>query len=220
MRTFTYRASDGGAFSNTVTVTHHHERAAGGREQCVRRWSEDTPLTVNAPGVLANDSDPESAPLTAVNATTPAHGALTLNANGSFSYTPATNYAGGDSFTYQAFDGGRFSTPATVTLTVTPVNDAPVAQADNYTAIPNQVLTVSAAQGILGNDSDPENSPLTLTQLSNPVSGVLVLAANGSFTYTPNTGFNGSDSFTYRISDGTLNSGTATVTHQGRAAGR
>ncbi len=73
-----------------------------------------------APGVLANDSDPEGSPLTAVLATGPANGILTLNANGSFSYTPNATFSGTDSFTYQASDGGPQSNVATVTITVSP----------------------------------------------------------------------------------------------------
>ena len=68
---------------------------------------EDTPLTRPAPGVLANDTDVDGATLTAVLVTGPAHGTLALNADGSFTYTPAANFNGSDSFTYQASDGPR-----------------------------------------------------------------------------------------------------------------
>ena len=87
--------------------------------------AEDTALTVTAPGVLANDSDPDGNPLSAVLVSGPSHGTLTLNANGSFTYTPAANYNGSDSFTYRASDGTLQSSPATVTITVTAVNDGP-----------------------------------------------------------------------------------------------
>jgi VCBS repeat-containing protein len=218
VRTFTYRASDGTAFSNTVTVTINVNGApiAGNNSYTT---AEDTPLTVAAPGVLANDTDPEGQPLTAVNATQPAHGSVSLNTSGGFTYTPVNNYAGPDSFTYQANDTLRLSAPATVSLTVTPVNDAPVAQNDTYVTGPGQTLTVAIAQGVLTNDSDAENSPLTLTQLSSTLNGLLTLAADGSFVYVPDTGFTGPDSFTYRVSDGTLNSTTATVTVQVKQPG-
>ena len=95
--------------------------------------NEDTPLNVSAAGVLTNDSDPESGALTAQLLTGPAHGVLTLNADGSFSYTPGSNYNGPDSFTYRARDPfNANSSAATVSLTVNPVNDAPVAVADAY----------------------------------------------------------------------------------------
>jgi len=211
VRTFSYRASDGAAFSNTVTVTININGApAAGANSYTT--AEDTPLTVNAPGVLANDSDPEGQPLTAVNVTQPARGSVALNANGSFTYTPALNFFGSDSFTYQASDGVRVSAPATVSLTVTPVNDAPVANHDSYTGLPGQTLSVNSAQGVLSNDSDAENSPLTLTQLSSPAHGVLSLAADGSFSFVPDDGFTGTDTFSYRISDGALNSAPAVVT--------
>jgi Bacterial Ig domain len=81
--------------------------------------NEDTVLTVAAPGVLANDSDPDGDPLTATLATEPANGTVTLNADGSFGYTPALDFASADSFTYWATDGrGAISAPATVTITV------------------------------------------------------------------------------------------------------
>ncbi len=88
---------------------------------------EDTPLNVLVgTGVLSNDTDTESDPLTAVEVTGPAHGSLTLNANGSFTYTPSANYSGADSFTYKANDGALDSNTVTVSLTVNPVADAPV----------------------------------------------------------------------------------------------
>ncbi|MDH3920189.1 MAG: cadherin-like domain-containing protein, partial [Rhodospirillales bacterium] len=96
--------------------------------------NEETPLNVAAPGVLTNDSDPESDPITAVPDTGPSSGALTLNADGSFTYTPNAGFNGTDSFTYFANDGTSDSTtPATVTITVNAVNDAPVAVGDSYT---------------------------------------------------------------------------------------
>ncbi len=89
--------------------------------------AEDTVLTVPALGVLGNDGDPDGDPLTAVLVSGPSHGSLTLNANGSFSYTPAVDYAGADSFSYRASDGALTSPVATVTLNVAAVGDAPAA---------------------------------------------------------------------------------------------
>src|SRR5262249_26749713 len=89
--------------------------------------NEDTPLTIAAPGVLGNDVDAEFNPLTATLVSAPAYGTLTLNPAGSLTYTPDTNFNGVDGFTYRASDGELLSDPATVTITVNPVNDAPVA---------------------------------------------------------------------------------------------
>src|SRR5437773_12074116 len=77
---------------------------------------EDTTLTVIAPGVLANDGDVDGDPLTAIVVSNPTHGSLTLNNDGSFTYIPALNYNGPDSFTYKANDGQADSAPATVKI--------------------------------------------------------------------------------------------------------
>jgi VCBS repeat-containing protein len=173
--------------------------------------NEDTPLTVSAPGVLGNDSDVDGNTLTAILNTNPSNGAVTLNSNGSFTYTPVANFNGFDSFTYLAYDGAAQSAPISVTITVNAVNDAPVANADTYTAVEDQTLVMSPP-GVLGNDTDPDGNTLTAAVFTGPSNGTLSLNANGSFNYTPNANFNGTDSFTYKASDGTLVSGAATVT--------
>src|SRR5215218_10021337 len=173
--------------------------------------AEDTARTVNAPGVLANDSDPDGNPLSAVLVSGPTHGTLSLNADGGFTYTPAANYHGSDSFSYRASDGTLQSGPATVTLTVSAVNDAPTAAADAYSTGEDTALTVEAS-GVLANDTDPDGDALNAALVSGPTHGTLDLNANGAFTYTPIANYYGTDSFTYRASDGTLQSGPATVT--------
>ena len=94
--------------------------------------AEDTPLNIAAPGLLSNDTDSDGNALTAVVVTQPSHGTLTLNANGSFTYTPTLNFNGSDSFTYRANDGNATSEIATVNLTVTAVNDVPQAANNTY----------------------------------------------------------------------------------------
>jgi hypothetical protein len=135
---------------------------------------------------------------------------LALNADGSFIYTPNANFNGSDSFTYHANDGLADSNIATVTITVNAVNDAPVANNDAYTTDEDTVLTV-LAPGVLGNDTDADGDPLTAALVSSTSNGTLALNADGSFDYTPNAGFNGSDSFTYHANDGTVDSNIATV---------
>jgi large repetitive protein len=95
-------------------------------------------------------------------------------------------------------------------LNTTVTNQAPTATADAYSTAEDTALTVNAP-GVLGNDSDPDGNPLNAVPVSGPNRGTLTLNANGSFTYIPATNFNGSDSFTYRASDGTLTSNPATV---------
>ena len=100
---------------------------------------------------------------------------------------------------------------ATVTSTVTPVNDAPVAVADSYSTDEDTALTV-AAPGVLANDTDVDGDPLTAVMVSDPAHGTLTLNADGSFVYTPAANYNGADSFTYKANDGTADSNVATVT--------
>jgi hypothetical protein len=158
---------------------------------------EDVVLTVPAPGVLENDTDPESPVLTAVLVETVSHGELVLNADGSFVYTPAQDYNGTDTFTYKASDG-ELDDIATVTITINPVNDAPVAVDDAYTVAEDNVLTVTAP-GVLENDYDVDGDALSATLRTNVSHGVLVLLSDGSFTYTPDPDFFGTDSFTYNL---------------------
>ena len=188
------------------TVTNQAPVAAGEAFST----AEDTALTVATPGVLGNDADTDGDPLTAALVTGPSHGSLTLNANGSFSYTPAADFAGSDSFTYRASDGTLESNQATVTIMITATNDGPTAAADAHSTAEDTTLTV-AAPGILGNDSDPDGDPLSAVLVSAPSHGSLTLNANGSFSYTPAGNFTGGDSFTYRASDGTLDSDPVTV---------
>jgi VCBS repeat-containing protein len=172
---------------------------------------EDTQLVINAPGVLTNDSDADGDPLTAVLVSDVTHGTLTLSPNGSFTYMPDANYAGADSFTYRASDGMDTSNLATVSITITPVNDAPVAVNDSYSTAENTTLEVNAP-GVLGNDTDVDGDTLTAVWAEDPTHGDLTLNANGSFTYTPDTGYSGTDSFNYKAYDGTTQSAPATVT--------
>jgi VCBS repeat-containing protein len=210
---FTYLANDGAADSNTATVTItvnpvNDPPTASDDSYSI---SEDTPLNVAAPGVLANDSDPENDPLSAVLVSDVTNGSLTLNADGSFDYTPNPDFNGSDSFTYTANDGTADSNIATVTITVNPVNDPPVASNDNYVTDEDTPLNV-AAPGVLTNDSDPDGDPLTATLVSDVTNGTLTLNWDGSFDYTPNPNFSGADSFTYLANDSTADSNTATVT--------
>jgi len=182
-----------------MAVDDHYNLAANGS------------LTVPASGVLINDTDADGNALSAIKVTDPAHGVVTLNADGSFTYTPTAGFVGSDAFTYKANDGALDSNVATVTLTILPANHAPVAVDDNFITGPNVSLTVSAA-GVLSNDTDVDGDPLTAIKVTDPAHGVLTLNADGSFTYTPNAGFAGLDSFTYRANDGKADSNVATVT--------
>ncbi len=211
---FTYTVDDNeGATSNeaTVSVTVSPVNDAPVAVDDGYETDEDETLTVAAPGVLGNDSDVDGDPLTATLDSDVSNGTLTLNADGSFSYTPNSGFSGTDSFTYVANDGTVNSDPATVTITVNAVNDAPEAVNDEYGTEENTTLTV-AAPGVLDNDTDDDGDPLTASLETDVSNGTLTLNSDGSFTYTPNAGFSGTDSFTYVANDGTSNSDPATVT--------
>jgi large repetitive protein len=174
--------------------------------------SEDNSLTVSAAnGLLSNDSDIDGDDLVVTLGTGTANGTLSLNADGSFIYTPNANFNGTDSFTYQATDGSLVSEIQTVTLTVTSVNDASVSIDDEFTVDQLSVLKVRATDGVLVNDLDIEADGLQAILVDGPQNGKLVLNADGSLTYTPNATFFGEDTFTYQAFDGTDDGSIATV---------
>ena len=134
---------------------------------------------------------------------------MTINPDGSFSYTPDPGLSGLDSFTYVATDGLMSSNTARVDITVTPAAP-PVALDHAYTIGAGQTLHVPAP-GILGGDSDPSGLPLSIQAHSSPRFGFLTLNSNGSFDYTPFALFSGTDSFSYTIGDGTGLTASATI---------
>jgi VCBS repeat-containing protein len=207
---FTYRASDGTDNSNVATVTllvtAVDDNNAPTAHDDSFTVAEDGTLTVTAPGVLGNDTDADNDTLTAALVTGPAFGSLVFGTDGSFSYVPNADFFGADSFTYRANDGEDDSSAATVTLTVTAVNDAPLANDDSATTTEDQPVTIAA----LANDADVDNA-LFVAAFSQGVNGTVVQNADGTFTYTPAPDFNGTDSFTYTLDDGEFTD-TATVT--------
>lgn len=216
---FTYKANDGTADSAAATVTitveevveENHAPVAG---DDVYVTDEGQALTVPAPGVLGNDVDADGDPLTATDATQPAHGEVTVNADGSLTYTPDAGFVGLDVLTYRADDGTDRSAPARVTVVVDRVdepNTAPIAVGDVFTTDEGTELAITAP-GVLGNDIDVDGDPITATGVTQPDHGQVTLATDGSFTYTPDEGFAGMDTFTYRAHDGTVASAPATVT--------
>src|SRR5262249_29397277 len=133
-RSITFVANDGHGNSNVATATIHiagPNVAPVGTDDSYT-VAENSALTVNAPGVLANDTDANSDPLTAALLANPTNGTLSLNANGSFTYTPNANFSGADIFSYRAFDGIAYSGAVAVSINVTSVNQPPVATDDNY----------------------------------------------------------------------------------------
>ena len=132
-------------------------------------------------------------------------------------FLPDLNFSGAASIAVAVSDlgqsgaGGTLTAAGSVAIAVTAANDAPVAIADGYVIAEDGTLTVNAAAGVLANDTDSDGPAMTAVVVSGPANGVLVLNADGSFTYVPNADFSGTDSFVYQASDGTLQSAATTV---------
>jgi hypothetical protein len=213
---FTYTVDDNQAATSnvaTVSITVTPVTSPPVANDDSATVAEGDSVVIN---VLANDIDVDSA----IDATTvtiviqPANGMTSVNTTtGQVTYTHDGSETVSDSFTYTVkdVDPGWTSNIATVMITVNAVNDAPVAVDDSYATDVDTQLVV-AAPGVLGNDTDAESDPLTAVLTTTP-NGSLALAADGSFTYDPDPGFNDVDSFTYFANDSTENSASpATVT--------
>ena len=209
---FSYRVADGTGTSNTAAVTMVINTPPQAVND-VYAVNEDTLLNgVGGTAVTANDIDAEGDTLRATLVTDVAHGQLALAENGSFTYTPDANYVGSDSFTYMLSDGVDASNVSTVTINVAAVNDAPKPTEDTYFGLLDEVLTISAPQGVLANDSDVEGGALTAALETQPAQGNVQMNADGSFVFSPQLGFTGVTTFTYRTSDGAATSAPTTVT--------
>ncbi|MBA3464837.1 MAG: choice-of-anchor D domain-containing protein, partial [Deltaproteobacteria bacterium] len=151
--------------------------------------------------VLANDTDPDGGPKMIASVTQPANGTVVVTGGGTgLTYRPAANYAGADSFTY-TLNGGSLGT---VAITVTPVDDAPVAVADAFMVSED---SAAGALAVLANDTDIDGGPLTISAVTQPMHGAVVITGGGAgLTYAPNANYSGPDSFSY-----TLNGGSTAV---------
>ncbi|MCI0537665.1 MAG: tandem-95 repeat protein [Verrucomicrobiales bacterium] len=195
-----------------VAVTESYTIAEGGTIAATDATGTTTPGDPTDNGVLANDTDANSDALTALIVTPPAHhnGVFTLNANGTFTYVHDGSETTSDSLTYKPNDGTADGNTVTVSITVTPVNDNPVANTDSLVRQRNASAKITVSQ-VLANDTDAELNPLTFTGVNSPTANGAIVTLNGIWLiYEPPNGFNAADSFTYNISDG--NGGTATGT--------
>ena len=164
--------------------------------------NEDETLTGNLPSA----SDPDGHSVEYRVATEPLHGALIIHADGRYEYKPNPNYHGDDSFTFTVTDELGASNTYTMTITVNSVNDAPVAKDDDASTPSNTVLN-----GTLPAASDVDNDPVTYIKGSDPANGTVTVRPDGTYTYTPNPNYHGSDSFTYTVDDGQGGTNTYTI---------
>jgi VCBS repeat-containing protein len=169
--------------------------------------TEDTDLVVPAAtGVLSNDQDADSDTLsvTAYDTRSVQQGTITMNPDGSFTYTSAPNFNGQDSFSYTISDGRGGQASAQVNLSITPTDDAPIVRNDQYTTSVDSVLSVAATTGVLANDQDIDGDTLTVSAFDSlsAQGGAVSMNTNGAFTYTPPSAFTGTDTFNYTASDG------------------
>ncbi len=208
---FTYTISDGNGGTSTatveITINGVNDAPIGVADSYAT--VEDMPLSVPmATGVLANDSDPDTMDsLTALGVTPASNGTVVLSSDGSFTYTPDADFNGIDTFTYVVSDGTTTSDEVTVSITVTPLNDDPMAMDDSASGDEDSIISGDVST----NDSDVDGDTLTYALDGGASSGVAMVNSDGTFTYTPNADFNGSDSFTYTVSDGNGGTDTATV---------
>jgi len=209
------RARDNGGTANggidfspsqtfTITVVNVNDAPITHDDRLV--VSEDKLLTVSAPGVLGNDMDMEGDAMTAVKLSNPTHGVLSFNTNGSFTYQPNPNFVGNDTFTYAATDGVLPSGATTVTISVAPINDAPVA-ADDVASSDGHPVTINVA----ANDTDADGDYLRVGTYTRPTLGSVTRQGN-SLVYTPLPGAVGTDTFNYTVSDGNGGFDTGMVT--------
>jgi autotransporter-associated beta strand protein/VCBS repeat-containing protein len=198
---FTFKANDGTLDSNvatvTITVTPVNDAPVAFAQSV--STAEDS-----AKAIALTASDVDSGSVTYSIVTPPANGTLSGTAP-NLTYTPAANYNGADSFTFKANDGSLDSATASVTITVTSVNDAPVAFGQSVTTAED------AAKAITLSATDVDGGGLAYSIVSQPTNGTLSGTAP-NLTYSPTANYNGADSFTFKANDGTIDSAAATVT--------
>lgn len=210
---YTVGDGNGGQDSATVTVTvqstNNPPTAANDSFSGIREDSSSNVLDV-----LANDSTaPDTGEtLAIVGLTAPSDGGTASVGSGGIVYTPATNFAGTETFSYRVSDGNGATDTATVSVTVDDVNDAPVARSDQFTIRKN---TSGNILEVLANDGDVDGDLLSIIDLGVPSQGGTVGVAGGNaLTYTPAANFAGTETFTYTIGDGRGGTDTATVSVQ------
>lgn len=165
--------------------------------------NEDTSVVID---VLANDTDADGDTLSVSNHSTPQHGTVAPSVGGTLTYTPAANYNGSDSFTYEVSDGHGGTDTATVNVTVRSVNDTPIANNDTETTLEDAAVVID----VLANDTDADGDNILISAITQPAHGAVV-EVNGKLRYTPTANYAGTDTFSYTIEDPAHAQATASV---------
>ncbi len=204
---FTFKVNDGkeDSLQATVSITVVPVNDPPTADAQSVTTAEDIPV-----GITLAGNDPDGDPLTYTITANPINGSLSGTAP-DLTYTPDLNVFGTDNFNYQVCDPSVLCDEATVSITVNPVNDPPVAVSDAYSVEEDSSLSVMAP-GVLGNDIDVDDDSLEAVLDTDVIHGTLTLYSNGSFIYQPNADFYGIDGFTYVANDGLIDSDIATVT--------
>ncbi|MEW8183794.1 MAG: Ig-like domain-containing protein [Candidatus Thiodiazotropha endolucinida] len=218
---FTYRVTDNDGQTADATVTINvtpvsdETPVANADSITVAEGGTITTLVGGSSTVLNNDTGLGDTPVTVSLVTDVVYGALTLNSDGTFSYTHDGSENFTDSFTYRVTDNDGETADATVTITVTPVSDeTPVANADSITVAEGGTITtlVGGSSTVLNNDTGLGDTPVTVSLVTDVVNGSLTLNGDGTFSYTHDGSENFTDSFTYRVTDNDGETADATVT--------
>jgi len=208
----------GNGYQTLVTLQHVTLTQADTQNYTPTGGSNDAPVAQAGTGsgnedhaitgqLVTTDVDGDTLTYSLADKGDPAHGAVTINPDGSYSYTPAADYNGSDSFTYKVDDGHGGTATATVALTIAPVNDAPVAQAGTGSGTEDHAITGQ----LISTDVDGDTLTYSLADKGDPAHGAVTINPDGSYSYTPAADYNGADSFTYQVDDGKGGTATATV---------
>ncbi len=207
---FSYKVNDGSvdspAATVNITVTQPNRTPVANP---IALGVLSTPKNTALNGTLTG-SDADGNPLTFARVTQAGHGSVTVNASGSFTYTPANNYVGPDSFSFKVNDGTVDSNASTVAITVTQPNRAPTTS-NVLSGVFSTPKNAPLSGSLTGHASDPDGNALTYIRMAQASNGSVSINANGSFTYTPANNYVGADSFSFKVNDGAYDSNTSTV---------
>ncbi|WP_447752430.1 retention module-containing protein [Pseudomonas nicosulfuronedens] len=199
----TYTTNTGSSTTLDISITPVNDAPVANDDHFAT--AEDTPLTFSLSDLTGNDFDVDGDRINVVSISGTTHGTLAI-VGGQLVFTPDANYHGDASFTYTISDGHGGSASGTAYITITPVNDNPVAVDDSANVREDQSVTID----VLQNDSDVDGDPLTVTGAS-AGNGSVVINQDGTLSYTPKANFSGTDTITYQVSDGHGGTSSATV---------